>query len=204
MTAYDMFVAALLGAALAAAPAVSAAGAGSGASVKKAAGPVLQVHRAGASAMARPYIGKPRPPVQVTVLPGASLESGVPGRLMLLVRSRLPLQDIALVAEGDAGLSLVGLPRAVTAAAVDGRTPVAGERARFEISATPVSGGTRYLSGLVTYRINGVIQAAPFSLPLVVGGAVTVPVAPRKPGREPIRDAAGELVDSMPAETTVR
>jgi hypothetical protein len=31
----------------------------------------------------RPYVGKPRPPVDVSMEPGATLESGVPGRLRL-------------------------------------------------------------------------------------------------------------------------
>jgi len=71
--------------------------------------------------------------------------------------------------------------------------------------ATPTSGGTRRLSGLVTFSVGGVAQAVPFNLMVEAGGPVTVPQAPsRKPEREPVRDASGELIDSMPAETTVR
>ncbi|HET6591850.1 MAG TPA: hypothetical protein VFG48_02950, partial [Xanthomonadales bacterium] len=56
----------------------------------------------------RPYVGKPRPPVDIALVPGAVLQSGVPGRLRLQVRSRVPLDSVRLVVEGDEGLAVVG------------------------------------------------------------------------------------------------
>jgi hypothetical protein len=52
--------------------------------------------------------------------------------------------------------------------------------------------------------VNGVSQGVPFRLPVEVGGPVTVAPIQAKPERLPARDAAGELIDSMPAETTIR
>ena len=56
----------------------------------------------------RLYVGKPRPPVDIALVPGAALQSGVPGRLRLQVRSRVPLDSVRLVVEGDEGLTVVG------------------------------------------------------------------------------------------------
>jgi hypothetical protein len=148
---------------------------------------------------AHPYIGKPRPPVSVTLVPGASLESGVPGQLTLQVHSGAPLEAVRLTVRGDEGLTVVGFREAAgssSASRQDSRS--------FEVSATPTSGGTRYVSGLLSFTINGVEQAVPFKLPVQVGGPVTVTPVSAKPERLPVRDSTGELIDSMPAETTVR
>jgi hypothetical protein len=165
------------------------------------------VGQAGAAERARPYIGKPRPPVSVSLAPGATLESGVPGQLSLQVRAGAPLEAVRLTVEGDEGLLLVGLREAPAASAggeVPGTSGAWHQAASFEVEATPTSGGTRYVSGLLSFRINGVEQAVPFRLPVQVGGPVTVEPVSAKPERLPTRDATGELVDSMPAETTVR
>lgn len=154
---------------------------------------------------ARPSIGKPRPPVQVLLVEGPSLEAGVPGELTLQVRSRVALEAVDLVVEGDEGLALVtvtALPVTVTSDA--SRRLPAGEAARFEIATTPTSGGTRHLSGLLSFEVNGVRQGVPFSLPVRVSGPVTLAPVAAKPERTPVRDSTGELIDSMPAETTVR
>jgi hypothetical protein len=47
-------------------------------------------------------------------------------------------------------------------------------------------------------------QGVPFRLPVEVGGPVTVAPVQARVERLPVRDASGELIDSMPAETTVR
>jgi hypothetical protein len=154
----------------------------------------------------RPYVGKPRPPVDVSMEPGATLESGVPGRLRLQVRSRVPLDSVRLVAEGDEGLVVVGYEEvpAEVPGTEGARHQSAREAARFEISATPMSGGTRYLSGFLSFEVNGVSQGVPFRLPVEVGGPVTVAPLQAKPERLPARDATGELIDSMLAETRIR
>jgi hypothetical protein len=152
----------------------------------------------------RRSIGKPRPPVEVLLAPGAQLESGVPGQLTLRVRTPLGIEGIDLAVEGDEGLAVISATGEVPGT---GGTwyQSDGEAARFEISATPMSGGTRYVSGLLSFTVNGVPQAVPFRVPVEVGGPVTVPAVPlRKPDREPVKDATGELVDSMSAETMVR
>lgn len=155
------------------------------------------------AAGSRPYIGKPRPPVEVRLLPGSNLESGVPGRLTLQLRSGAAIEVLAVTVEGDAGLVVTGVsrPPAVNRAA----GPMgAGEAATFDIDATAMSGGRRRIAGLLVFQVNGVQQGLPFSLPVEVGGPVTLPAVARKPGRPVVRDATGELVDSMQAETFVK
>ena len=156
---------------------------------------------------ARPYIGKPQPPVAVTLAPGADLESGVPGQLSLQIRTGAPLEALRLTIEGDEGLTVVGfqeVPGAPSAQELPGTEGAWHRAASFQVSATPTSGGTRYVSGLLSFRINGVDQAVPFKLPVRVGGPVTVPKIQAKPERLPVKDSKGEFIDSMPAETTVR
>lgn len=148
--------------------------------------------------------GKPRPPVEVSLLPGMELQAGVPAQLALQIRSAEQIEVTDLVVEGDDGLEVVSARREVPGT-TGTRYQTGGEAARFEISAVPMSGGTRQLSGLLRFNVNGVSQAVPFRLPIEVGGPVTVPTArAQKPVREPLRDTAGGLIDSIPAETTVR
>ena len=150
----------------------------------------------------RPYVGKPRPPVDIALVPGAALQSGVPGRLRLQVRSRVPLDSVRLLIEGDEGLTVVGYEEVP---GTEGAWhQAAGEAASYEISATPFSEGTRYLSGFLSFEVAGMSQGVPFRLPVKVGGPVTVVPVQARPERAPARDAIGELIDSMPAETTIR
>jgi len=143
--------------------------------------------------------GKLRPPVDVRLVPVGQLEAGVPARLALQVRSAAQIEVLDLAVEGDEGLAVISSTEEVPGTGYQ----TDGEAARFEISAVPMSGGTRHLSGLLRYTVNGVAQAVPFSLRVEVVGPVTEP--PRailKPTRPAVRDTTGELVDSMPAETT--
>lgn len=152
----------------------------------------------------RRSVGKLRPPVEVRLVPAGQLEAGVPARLALQVRSAGQIGEVELAVEGDEGLAVVSVIQEVPGTGGT-RYQTEGEAARFEISAVPMSGGTRQLSGLVRFTVNGVAQAAPFRLAVEVGGPVTVPEPRlRKPDREPARDASGELIDSMRAETTIR
>lgn len=151
----------------------------------------------------RPYIGKPRPPVQVFLAPGPALESGVPGQLALQVRSGAAIGAVELVVEGDDGLAVVNV-REMIPGMENARIAPADGVASFEIAATPTSGGTRYLSGFLSFEVNGVRQGLPFRIPVQVAGVVTAAPVVAKPDRLPVRDAAGELIDSMQAETTVR
>ena len=177
---------------------VTAMAAGCGATPADRAVAASGADKAGPEQEARPYVGKPRPPVTVTLAKGADLESGVPGQLTLRVRSGAPLEAVRLTVNGDEGLTVVGFKQ-VPATNNAGR-----QAASFEIAATPSSGGTRYVSRLLSFRINGVAQAVPFKLPVQVGGPVTVAPVAEKAERLPARDSKGELIDSMPAETTVR
>lgn len=178
--------------------------------LESAAGPETAVATAAAPGKAfqthtgRRSPGKPRPPVEVSLLPGSELEAGVPARLALQIRSAERIQVTDLAVEGDEGLAVVSARREVPGIGGTGYQSD-GEGVRFEIAAVPMSGGTRQLSGLLRFTVNGVEQAAPFRLAVEVGGPVAVPVLRlRKPDREPVLDANGELLDSMPAETTVR
>ena len=148
--------------------------------------------------------GKLRPPVEVSLTSGNQLEAGVPARLTLQVDSAAGVEGVELAVEGDEGLAIISASREVPGTGGT-RYQNDGEATRFEISAVPMSGGARQLSGLVRFTVNGVAQAAPFRLALDVGGPVTVPaLRSRKPDREPVQDATGELVDSIEAETNVR
>lgn len=177
---------------------VAAMAAGCGATPADRAVAASDADTAGPEQATRPYVGKPRPPVTVTLAKGADLESGVPGQLILRVRSGAPLEAVRLTVNGDEGLTVVGFKE------LPGTEGARHQAASFEIAATPSSGGTRYVSGLLSFQINGVAQAVPFKLPVQVGGPVTVAPVAEKPERLPARDAKGELIDSMPAETTVR
>ena len=164
----------------------------------------------------RPYIGKPRPPLRVTLAPGTALAAGVPGTVSLLVRTGVPVTGLRIEVEGDAGLAVTAVGEQATLNAEDGRRAVqplgnastlalaVSESLTVPVMVTPTSGGTRHISGLVRFEVNGVEQGATFSVPLKVDGPVTVAPVFSKHGRSPFRDAAGEFIDSMPAETTVR
>jgi hypothetical protein len=148
--------------------------------------------------------GKLQPPVEVSLVPVRPLQAGVPAQLALQVRSAEQIEGIELAVEGDEGLEVVSATREVPGTRVTGYQ-ADGEATRFEISTVPMSGGTRQLSGLVRFTVNGVAQAAPFRLAVEVGGPVTVPaLRSQKPDREPSQDATGDLIDSMKAETTIR
>jgi len=151
--------------------------------------------------------GKPRPPVEARLLQAHGLDSGVPARLVLQLRGGPGIEILDLQVEGGEGLSVVSLAPIPGAAApgLPAEPQAAGEVAQWQIAATPTLGGTRHLSGLVSFSVNGVRQAAPFSLPVQVGGSGTPPVAPRqKPMGSLVTTPDGELIDSMPAETSVR
>lgn len=145
----------------------------------------------------RPFIGKPRPPVEVRLATAARLDSGVPGRVTLEVRSGVALEDLELRLEGDEGLALVG--------AATHRLPplAAGEGRRLDVDVTPISGGTRRLSGFLAFTVGGQSQRVPVSLSLPVAGPDRVGVASAKPQAAPEIDSTGEAVYSMTAETTV-
>jgi hypothetical protein len=191
-------------AALAAASALATPAGPSALAAGSQAASAVQSRGSGTSGHFRAYAGKPRPPVEVRLVAGESLASGVPGRLMLRVRSAIPLEDLRLDVEGDAGLALTGAPRQSDADPRDSRLPGVAESIRFEVPATPTSGGTRHVSGRVSYRIGGVAQAVPFNVAIEVAGPDTLAAVARKPAKVMVPDAAGELIDSMPAETTIR
>jgi len=151
--------------------------------------------------------GKPRPPVDARLIEPQGLERGVPGSLVLQLQVRAGVEVLDVRVEGDDGLSVVNVApsRATAAQGPLAASKAAGEVHRWQITATPTLGGTRNLSGLVTFSINGVRQAAPFNLPVQVGGFEGPPVVPsQKPMGSLVTTPDGELIDSMPAETTVR
>ena len=155
----------------------------------------------------RRYIGKPRPPVTVTLAPGAALESGVPGAITLLVRTGVPISRMQIALEGDEGLAIAEVPAGTSGTrhlATDIPSLAVGDALSVPIRVVPTSGGTRFISGLLSFEVNGMPQGAPFSVSVRVGGPVTVAPVTSKPQRPAFRDASGELIDSMPAETTVR
>jgi hypothetical protein len=151
--------------------------------------------------------GKPRPPVEARLLQAQGLESGVPGSLVLQLRGRPGIEILDLQVEGDDGLSVVSVTpsRGTALSGLSAALQASGEVTQWQIAATPTLGGNRNLSGLVTFSVNGVRQAAPFNVAVQVGGSEGAPVAPRqKPTGSLVTTPSGELIDSMPAETTVR
>ena len=157
------------------------------------------------AATARPYIGKPRPPVRVQLEQQSALEVGVPAELQLKIRSGVPLSGLELLLEGDTGLEVTGLQRlepVSTGAQVAAASFEDGTDASYRILVTPTSGGESSVSGQVRFWIGGVEQAAPFRLEVPVNGpARAASGMPDAAIHEPFMDDAGELIVSMPAET---
>jgi hypothetical protein len=158
-------------------------------------------------APARPYVGKPRPPVTVLLKEQPALESGVPGELRLEVRAGVPLAGLSLTVEGDTGLAVTGVESIVPdsserewEAAPLNEKPVA----EYRILVTPSTGGSRSVSGQVRFFVGGVEQAAPFRVAVQASGAAPLPTSADKPQADLVRDATGDLIDSMLAETMVR
>lgn len=141
--------------------------------------------------------GKPRAPVEASIAGTPALQSGVPGTVMLEVRPGVAVDGLTVEVAGDAALAVVGqeLFRFGPLAA--------GEPVRIEVSVTPTSGGIGRLTALLTLETGGQRQARPVTLALEIGGPVTLQVPAEKPAVPPVRDATGEIVHSMPAETTV-
>lgn len=153
------------------------------------------------------FIGKPRPPVDVILGSDVPLESGVPARLVLTVRAAPGIEITELNLDGGPGLTVVQTRRMDTAAIAlnDEVSRQVGQAIRFEVSATPMAGGAQYLAGLVRFRVGDVWQAVPFRISLQVGGpAGPTRTGSAKPEAAPVLDAVGELIVSMPAETTIR
>jgi hypothetical protein len=156
---------------------------------------------------ARPYIGKPRPPVTVLLKGQPALEPGVPGELRLTVRAGVGLSGPSLLAEGDAGLTVTGVETLVPDTAGRERQAASFEEERvteYRILVTPSSGGYRSVSGQVRFFVGGVEQAAPFRVGVRVPGAAALPTAAEKPQTDVASDATGDLIDSIPAETMIR
>ena len=149
--------------------------------------------------------GKPRPPVNARLVQAQALEPGVPASVVLQLQGRPGIEVLDVQVEGGEGLSVVSVGPRIIQGRVAEATETAGEAAEWQISATPTQGGTGQLSGRVTFRVNGVLQAAPFSVPVKVSGSRPSQAAPRqKPTGSLVTTPEGELIDSMKAETTVR
>lgn len=148
----------------------------------------------GKAEAARPFIGKPRPPLSVSVANAVTLHSGVPATLVLEIASEVAVDALSLQVEGDAGLVLTG----TTTFTLPGLAT--GERASVTVSLTPSSGGARRLAGFLTFDVGGQRQGMPLSIPLQVEGPVTIIPVSSKVERAPQRDATGELVYPLPAE----
>ena len=142
--------------------------------------------------------GKPQAPVEAYVLDEPKLQVGVPAQLRLDVRIGIPTASVEITIEGDAGLTVVDFaPKLLPAT-----TPEAGHQVFVDV--VPTSGGTRRLTARLVLHVGGERQTRLVTLPLVVSGPETVLPAAEKPSEPPVRDASGELVRPLPAETTVR
>ena len=135
--------------------------------------------------------GKPRPPVVLRLAQVPELQPGVPAR----VRLELTLPEGARIhsIEFDDAPALQ-----VTAVTV-------GAGGRLEAAVLPMDDGPRALGGIVTFQLDGMLQAAPFRLPLPVAGDPP-PVAASIPAPAGVlrQDVRGGMVMSLAAETTTR
>lgn len=142
--------------------------------------------------------GKPQAPVEAYVLESPSLHVGVPAQLLLDVRTGIATAGVEVTIEGDAGLSVVDYaPKLLPATRTE-----AGHHVLVDV--VPTSGGSWRLTARLIILVGGERLTRLISLPLAVAGPVTVQPAAEKPSEPPVRDASGELVRPMPAETNVR
>lgn len=145
-----------------------------------------------------PSPGKPHAPVGASLADLPPLQVGVPARVLLEVHSGIATAGIEIMIEGDAQLTVMDYsPKLLPATK-------AGEGHQVAVDLVPASGGTRRLTARLTLLVGGERQTRLVTLPLAVSGTVTALPAAEKPMEPPVRDASGELVRPMPAETTVR
>jgi hypothetical protein len=142
----------------------------------------------------RPYLGKPRPPLRVRLVPGTALEAGVPASIKIEVSSSADVTALSLRLAGEGGVE------AGRAAGLRVPDLARGRAYVVEMPVTPLSGGPQRLSGVLEFELDGQRMAMPVVLPLRVGGPVTVFPSQSKPVREPLRDASGELVYPLAAD----
>ena len=141
--------------------------------------------------------GKPQAPVEARVVEAPELQVGVPAQLLLDVRTGIPTDGVEVTVEGDAGLTVVDYaPKLLPAS-----DPASGHQVLVDV--IPVSGGTRQLTARLVLHVGGERPTRPMTLPLAVTGPETVLPVADKPVVPTVRDAAGELVRPLPAETTV-
>ncbi len=157
--------------------------------------PQADLDRSVAEASASP--GKPRAPVEAGVVGRPVLQSGVPGKVTLEVRPGVAVDGLSVQVAGDAALTVVGQGQFTFGPLA------AAEAVRIEVSVTPTSGGIGRLSALLTLDKGGQQQARPVTLTFEIGGPVTLQAPAEKPVAAPVQDSTGELVHSIPAETTV-
>ncbi len=152
---------------------------------------------AGPSAWRSP--GKPQAPVELAVVGSPALHAGVPGEVLLEIRTGMPVDGIRVTLEGDAGLDLHSWePRLLPAQDQQ-------QAATVRVRLTAISGGTRRLVALLELAVGGQLIARPVAVTLAVAGPETA--LPGPPVVSPPRnapDASGEGVVSMRAETRVR
>lgn len=156
---------------------------------------------------ARPYVGKPRPPVRVMLSGKPVLEAGVAGTLRLGIRAAVPVTGLSLLVEGDDGLTVTGMEALSPGAGLpagQGASLEPGLAAEYRVHAVPSSGGLRSLSGQLRFMVGGVEQAAPFRIAVSVNGPLAMPDSFQQTGSPAVMQTAGEPVVSMKAETMVR
>jgi len=154
-----------------------------------------EVDRAVAEASAS--VGKPHAPVEASVVGAPALQSGVPGKVLIEVRPGVAVDGLTVEVAGDAALAVVG-QELFRFGALAAAQPV-----RIEVTVTPTSGGIGRLLALLTLETGGQRQVRPVALTFDVGGPAILQVPAEKPVVPPVKDATGELIHSMPAETTV-
>jgi hypothetical protein len=137
-------------------------------------------------------IGKPRPPVGMTMTAAGTPRLGVPLTVQVRVQPGVPVDAISIRWRGVDGLQVVERETALPA--------TAARQARMTtITVVPQSGSGRLVAE-VTLTRNGQAQGRTLSLEIPVKGAAVV--AAQKPGRM-VADSNGERLVVMPAQTEV-
>lgn len=144
--------------------------------------------------------GKPTAPVSLRVAGDSFLPAKAPAGLTLVLRAGAAAEAVTLTLEGGAGVELIAPVGPLLLGPV-----AAGRAIEVPVQLIASEGDPPRLAALVLLEAGGQQQAKSFSVNLPVDG-IAAPGAPAVPASKPApaRDATGELVQSMQAETRIQ
>lgn len=134
--------------------------------------------------------GKPGAAVDLRYDIQGKPQVGVPVEIELALVPQVDAESMNVHIGGMDGLALSGDLDPTTTA------PKFQEAVKYRFTATPAREGVFYATVTANLVHNGVAMSRTFSVPMVVGAAS----AAQKPAATPKHDAAGQPIQSMPAE----